>query len=114
MKIKPFEIVISLLMITTSILSLNSGQSYFKGFPVYHWVEYIVLAVGFLFPICAWLLRSSKKNVIAGQEKATDIRVFICPSAKQHSPLRKCRMKPAPNVKSKWNRLMAFMTATRI
>jgi len=98
-------------MITTSILSLNSDQSYFKGFPVYHWVEYVILAVGFLLPICAWLLRTSKKDVTAEQEKTNDMRVFICPQCETASSFAEVRNKIALNVISKWNRLTDFMTA---
>lgn len=62
MRIKPAEIVMSLTMITTSLLSLNSGESYFKGFPVYGWVEYIILSGGIVIPILAWFLRSPSRN----------------------------------------------------
>ncbi len=112
MRIKSFEIIISLTMITTSILSLNSDQSYFKGFPVYHWVEYVILAVGFLLPICAWLLRTSKKDVTAEQEKnkMTCVSLFAL-NAKRPRRSLKYETKCALNVISKWNRLTDFMTA---
>jgi len=58
MRVKPVEIVMSLAMIITSILSLNSGESFFKGFPVYGWVEYIILGGGIAIPTLAWILRS--------------------------------------------------------
>ena len=62
MKIKPVEIAISLAMIITSILSLSSGESYFKGFPVYGWVEYIILSGGIAIPVLAWFLRSPSRS----------------------------------------------------
>ncbi len=108
MRIKSFEIIISLTMITTSILSLNSDQSYFKGFPVYHWVEYVILAVGFLLPICAWLLRTSKKDVTAEQEKTNDMRVFICPQCETASSFAEVRNKMCPQCNIKMEPLDGF------
>ncbi len=52
----------SLAMIVTSILSLNSGESFFKGFPIYGWVEYIILGGGIAIPILAWFLRSPTRQ----------------------------------------------------
>ncbi len=58
MRIKPAEIILSVLMIVSSSLGILTGKSCFKGFPVYGWVEYIFLAGGIILPILAWFLRS--------------------------------------------------------
>jgi len=62
MRIKPAEIVLSATMIVSSLMSITADYSYFKGFPVYSWVEYIILGAGVLIPFLAWFLRSPSRN----------------------------------------------------
>jgi hypothetical protein len=52
----------SLAMIITSTLSITTGKFYYKGFPVYNWAEYIILAGGIAIPILAWLFRSPSRT----------------------------------------------------
>jgi len=62
MRVKPSEIILSITLCIASILGIQSETSYYKGFPVYAWVEYILLAGGLAIPILAWFLRSPSRK----------------------------------------------------
>jgi hypothetical protein len=62
MRVKPSELLLSMILIGSSLLGIVSGEAFFRGFPSPMWVEWIVLGGGVAIPILAWFLRSPSRT----------------------------------------------------
>jgi hypothetical protein len=61
MRVKPSELLLSMVLIGPSLLGIVSGEAFFRGFPSPIWAEWVMLAGGAAIPILAWFLRSPSR-----------------------------------------------------
>ena len=61
MRVRPSELLLSMVFIGTSLLGIVSGEAFFRGFPSPIWVEWVMLGAGLAIPILAWFLRSPSR-----------------------------------------------------